>query len=128
MTDQASTAAALRRGGLIDMTTTGRRSGQPRRIELGLFHIDGRLWITGRPGRRDWIANLRADARLTVHLKRGLVADVPARARIVTDEAERRTILRPICAGWQALDRLELFVAQAPLIEVTPDDPTLLQS
>ena len=128
MTDQASIAAALRGGGLIDMTTTGRRSGLPRRIELGLFQIDGRLWITGRPGRRDWVANLRADPRLTIHLKRGVSVDLPARARIITDEAERRTILRPICASWQALDRLEVFVARAPLIEVILDDPTLLQA
>jgi deazaflavin-dependent oxidoreductase (nitroreductase family) len=126
MIDQAAVAAALRRGGLIDLTTTGRQSGLPRRIEVALFHIDGRLWISGRPGRRGWMANVQADPRLTIHLKRGLAADVPARARIVSDESERRTILRPITQSWGALDRLELFVTRAPLIELIPDDPALL--
>ena len=38
---------ALRRGHTIDMTTTGRRTGKPRRIELVFHNIDGRLIISG---------------------------------------------------------------------------------
>ena len=53
----------------VDITTTGRRSGQPRRLEIWLLGIDGRYFITGTPGRRDWLANLQADPELTVHLK-----------------------------------------------------------
>ena len=125
MTDQLAIAEALRRGGLIDMTTTGRRTGQPRRIEIALHSFEGRLYISGLPGRRGWLANLAADPRLTLHLKRGLQADVPARARIIGDEAERRPLLERITAVWGRTDRLEQFVAQAPLIEVTPDTPLL---
>ena len=36
---------------VIDITTTGRRSGQPRRIEIWFHNLDGRLYITGTPGR-----------------------------------------------------------------------------
>ena len=51
------------------------------------------------------------------------MADLPATARIITDEAERRPIIERVCATWNRTDRLEAFVAGAPLIEVTFDDP-----
>jgi F420H(2)-dependent quinone reductase len=121
--DHARIEAALQAGGLIDITTTGRRSGLPHRIELVFFAFDDRLYISGRPGRRAWIANLKADARMVMHLKRGVRADLPARGRIVTDETERRAVLRRITASWGVADRLEVFVARAPLIEVILDTP-----
>jgi deazaflavin-dependent oxidoreductase (nitroreductase family) len=118
MTDQEAIAAALRRGGVIDITTTGRRSGRPRRIEIVFFHIDGRTYISGLPGRRAWMANLHADPHLTVHLKRGVRADLPATARIISDEPERRRILEHITEVWGREHQLDAFVARAPLIEV----------
>jgi len=83
---------ALSRSHLIDITTTGRRSGQPRRIELTFHPIDGRIWISGMPsGRtRGWIHNLEADSRMTLHLKGPVHADLPARGRVVRDPAERQ--------------------------------------
>jgi deazaflavin-dependent oxidoreductase (nitroreductase family) len=129
MIDPASVEAVLRRGGVIDITTTGRRSGRPRRIEIVLFCFDGHLYITGRPGRpRDWLANLTADPRMTVHLKRELVADVPSTARIIREPQERRRVLTLATAVWHQSDRLEAYVASAPLIEVKPDDVALLAS
>ncbi len=113
--------AALDRGGVIDITTTGRRSGEPRRIEIVLHNIDGRIVISGMPRRdrtRAWIRNLEADPRLTVHLKRGLSADLPATARIVTDEEERRALLVHVARSWNRTD-VEEMVAWSPLIEVT---------
>ena len=43
--------AALSRGGVIDITTTGRRTHEPRRIEIVFPRIDGRIWISGIPSR-----------------------------------------------------------------------------
>jgi hypothetical protein len=40
-------AQALEKGGIADITTTGRRSGQPRRIEIFLHNFDGQLYIGG---------------------------------------------------------------------------------
>ena len=54
----------------VDITTIGRRPGEPRRIEIWMLDVDGRFFITGTPGRRDWLANLGADPALVVHLKR----------------------------------------------------------
>jgi deazaflavin-dependent oxidoreductase (nitroreductase family) len=126
MPDQAAITAALRQGGIVDITTTGRRSGRPRRIEIVFFDIDGRIYISGMPGQRAWLANLAADPRLTFHLKRGVVADLPASARIITDPAERRPVIERVCATWNRLDQVDAFVAGSPLIELTFDDPTLL--
>ena len=126
MTDQAVIAAALRTGGLIDMTTTGSRSGQQRRIEIVFFRQDGRIYISGMPGKRAWLANLRADPHFTFHLKKGLQADLPATARIVTDEAERRPVLARICEVWNRQAQTEDFISDSPLIEVTFEDGTLL--
>lgn len=109
---------ALERGHAIDITTRGRKSGQPRRVELVFHAIDGRVFISGKPGwKRSWIANLLADPAMTFHLKGPVVADLPARGRVILDPDERRTILRPIAAGW-GYD-VEVMVAGSPLIEVT---------
>ena len=58
---------ALGHGRTIDITTIGRASGEPRRIEIWFHNIDGHIYITGTPGRRDWYANLRADPNFTFH-------------------------------------------------------------
>lgn len=113
----------LARGGLIDITTIGRRSGAPRRIEIVFHRIDGRIWISGMPSRRTrgWIHNLEADPRITVHLKDDVRADLPGRARIVTDEAERRAVLGRVARAWRRTD-VEAMVAWSPLIEVVLDE------
>jgi deazaflavin-dependent oxidoreductase (nitroreductase family) len=114
-------SAALDRGGIIDITTTGRRSGEPRRIEIVFHNVGGRIVISGMPMRdrkRAWIHNLEADPRLTIHLKRGVVADLPGTARIVTDEAERRELLVHVARTWSRTD-VDAMVAWSPLIEVT---------
>ena len=118
--------AALSRGGVIDITTTGRRSGEPRRIEIVFHRIAGRMWISGVPSprRRGWIANLEADPHLVVHLKGpAVVADLPATARIVGDPGERRQILDRVAQSWRRTD-LEAMVASSPLIEVTIEEST----
>ena len=126
MTDRTDIATALRAGGIVDITTTGRTSGQPRRIEIVFFNLDGRVYITGMPGRRAWLANLRADPRLTFHLKRQVVADLSARARIISDEAERRPLLTRVCEAWNRQSQTEAFIADSPLIEVLFEDESLL--
>jgi deazaflavin-dependent oxidoreductase (nitroreductase family) len=113
--------AALDRGGIIDITTTGRRSGEPRRIEIVFHNVGGRIVISGMPIRdrtRAWIRNLEADPDLTVHLKQGVSADLAGTARIVTDEPERRDLLVHVARNWKRTD-VDAMVAWSPLIEVT---------
>jgi deazaflavin-dependent oxidoreductase (nitroreductase family) len=116
------TRRALTRGHLIDITTTGRRSGRPRRIEIVFHVIDGRIYISGMPGRaRSWLANMRSDPRFTFHLKGIVRADLPAVARPITDEAERRRIFTEIVKVWRNQD-VETMIAHSPLVEVTIQD------
>jgi deazaflavin-dependent oxidoreductase (nitroreductase family) len=115
---------ALSSGGTIDITTTGRQTGEPRRIEIVFHRIDGRIWISGQPSsrRRSWIANLEQDPHLTFHLKGPrAVADLPATARIVDDPVERRRILERVARAWRRTD-VDRMVASSPLIEVSIAD------
>jgi deazaflavin-dependent oxidoreductase (nitroreductase family) len=115
---------ALSHGGVIDITTTGRQSGEPRRIEIAFHNIDGRIFISGMPfpNRRSWLANLDTQPRFTFHLKGPVTADLPATARVIDEEAERRRILPPIAKVWKRTD-LETMMVQSPLVEVTFDSP-----
>lgn len=107
----------------IDITTTGCTSGEPRRIEIWMLAVDGRFFITGTPGRRDWMANLRADPRLTVHLKRHANVDLPATATVVDDEHTRRRVLEDASAAWyRDQEPLEQLVATAPMVELRFDE------
>jgi deazaflavin-dependent oxidoreductase (nitroreductase family) len=113
---------ALDHNQVLDITTTGRRSGEARRIEIYLHNLDGRLVISGMPnaGRtRAWLHNLEADPALTLHLKAEWAqADVPATARIVTDPVERRTLLEGVARNWNRTD-VDEMVLHSPLIEVS---------
>src|ERR1700682_4118622 len=112
--------SALEHGHTIDITTTGRTSGKPRRLEIVFHNIDGRIYISGIPSRkrRSWIANLDANPNFTFHLKGRVSADLPAKARIIDQEAERREVLPHIARNWGRRD-LEDMVRYSPLIEVT---------
>ena len=115
-----SIAKALQRGEVMDITTIGRRTGLPRRIELVYHNVDGHILISGRPGfPRGWIANLRANPRFTFHLTRSVTADLPATGRVITDRAERERLLPQIAERWRM--SLPVMVASAPLVEVTFD-------
>src|SRR5579864_1947698 len=108
---------ALARGGVIDITTTGRKSGEPRRLEIVFHNIDGRIYISGMPGfRRSYIANLVANPRFTFHLKGPVKADLAATARIVNDEAERLRILPRVAAIWKR-DDVDRMIETSPLFE-----------
>jgi deazaflavin-dependent oxidoreductase (nitroreductase family) len=51
------------------LTTTGRRSGQPHRIEIWFAAEDGRVYLlAGGRERSDWVRNLQANAHVTVEL------------------------------------------------------------
>jgi deazaflavin-dependent oxidoreductase (nitroreductase family) len=115
------TRDALARGGVIDITTIGRKTGQPHRIEIVFHNVGGRLYVSGMPGfKRSYIANLSADPHFIFHLKGKVSADLAATARIITDDAERREVMPHIARNWKR-DDIETMVEQSPLFEVTID-------
>jgi deazaflavin-dependent oxidoreductase (nitroreductase family) len=51
------------------LTTIGRRTGRPHRIEIWFAEHNGRLYLlAGGRERADWVRNLRANPRVTVEL------------------------------------------------------------
>ncbi|HJQ77900.1 MAG TPA: nitroreductase family deazaflavin-dependent oxidoreductase [Acidimicrobiia bacterium] len=104
----------------IDLTTTGRKTGEPRRIEIWWFHVEGRFVITGTPGRRDWMANVLADPRVTIRAGR---IGFTARVVPVDDPGFRRRVFTHPETSWYSTQaELERLVATAPMVEVVFPD------
>jgi hypothetical protein len=112
--------AELRDSPIVDITTTGRHSGEPRRIEIWMLDVGGRFFITGTPGRRGWLANLATEPGLVVHLKRHAFIDLPARATVVTDPGVRRRVLtHPSAAWYRGRAPVEELMADSPMVEIS---------
>jgi deazaflavin-dependent oxidoreductase (nitroreductase family) len=119
----------------IDITTIGARTGRPRRLETWLYRAGGRLYLTGRPGRRDWYANLLANPRFTVHLKHRVVADLPATAEPITDARLRRRVFAEIIANLDGPHMpvrenppaVDDWLAGSPLVEIRLLFPVLTE-
>jgi len=53
----------------VYVTTIGRRTGRPHRIEIWFAAQDGRVYLlSGGRERADWVRNLQANPRVTVEL------------------------------------------------------------
>jgi deazaflavin-dependent oxidoreductase (nitroreductase family) len=107
---------ALANDRVIDITTTGRRTGEARRIEIWFHRIDNRYYITGTPGARGWYANLVAHPDFTFHLKESAQADLAAIATPVEGE-EKVRVLHAIVASI-ASRSITLDPGTSPLVEV----------
>ena len=104
---------------VIDITTIGRRSGRPSRIEIWWFRVDGRFVITGTPGPRHWLANLRADPSIVIHAPFG---DFPGRAVVIDDPVFRRTVFTSPDTAWYTTQaELDVLVTTSPMVEVVFD-------
>jgi deazaflavin-dependent oxidoreductase (nitroreductase family) len=115
----------------IDITTTGARTGRPRRIEIWLYRAEGTVYLSTTPARRSWYANLLAEPHLTIHLKHGVHVDLAATAVAITDPERRRRVFQhfvadlnqPMHAGYVGQpQRVEEWMAGSPLVEVVFDD------
>lgn len=113
----------------IDVTTTGRRSGKPRRIETWFYRHEGAIYLSGRPRQRprQWLLNLEAEPRLMFHLKGAVVADLPATAELISDLGQRRQVLtafydaflrRNASTGVSTNGTLDDWVANCPLARI----------
>jgi deazaflavin-dependent oxidoreductase (nitroreductase family) len=109
---------ALARDKVIDITTLGARTEQPRRIELWFHRVAGKVYLSGSPGTRNWYANLLAHPGFTFHLKDSAHVDLPAQARLITEPAERRRIMAQILGPGHDAAKLDAWGAGSPLVEV----------
>jgi deazaflavin-dependent oxidoreductase (nitroreductase family) len=100
----------------VDLTTIGRRSGAPRRVEIWWWRVDGRFIITGTPGRRDWLANIHANPEVTIHVD-GL--DIPAHAVPIDDASFRRRVFTTPDTSWyETQAELDHLVDSSPMVEI----------
>jgi len=122
MTDPVITALA--RGGIVEITTRDRRSGNPHRITVGLYNIDRHLYISDKPGKRDWYVNLQAEPKFTIHFSRGVNADVPAVAEMVGDQKLRKVLIEKVMVSGHGMSaaraarEFNQWMALSPLVIV----------
>ncbi|MEV4020475.1 nitroreductase/quinone reductase family protein [Nonomuraea angiospora] len=124
----AITPASPARDRTIDITTTGARTGRPRRIEVWFYRVDGQIYLSTSPARRSWYANILKNPEFTFHLKHRVRADLPALGTPVRDPRQREAVFRPIIADlnqpWnpagipQPVEPLKEWMQGSPLIRV----------
>jgi len=78
--------AGSRTAKYLYLTTTGRRTGRPREIEIWFTQRGGRYYLVAEHRERaQWIKNLRAEPRVAVRVGRRSFA---AHARVIDAKAE----------------------------------------
>ena len=108
--------AELARHRTIHLTTIGRRSGQPRRIEIWWFHIAGRFINTGTPGARDWYANVNSDPNVIIHVAGH---DLPAIAAPVREVGTRSKAFDSELTGWYSTQsQRQRLIDESPMVEI----------
>jgi hypothetical protein len=118
-------ASAIPATGTCDLSTVGRRSGAVRRVETWYVVVDGRIVVTGTPGPRHWMANLRHDPAAVLHLREP-ARDLPVTAQEVVDRTVR---LRVVAEAWRLQPwyaeqpfSVEDWVAGSPMVVLVPAD------
>ena len=93
------------------LTTTGRRSGQPRETPVILLEMDAQRWLVSPYGAVGWVHNVRATPR--VSLRRGRTTEVLDASEVDAETAG------PV---------LQRYVREAsitaPFFDAKADDPT----
>ena len=109
------------------LTTTGRRTGQPRTNPVTLVEHDGRRWLVAPYGPVSWVLNARAAGRVTLH-RRGQRLDCTVREVAAVEAGpilkEYIKMARPTRRYFNATPDapVEEFVAEAdqhPVFELT---------
>jgi deazaflavin-dependent oxidoreductase (nitroreductase family) len=84
----------------VELTTYGRKTGNPSRRIIWITALDDRIYVRSGLGlTRDWPKNLLADDRAVLHMAG---QDIPVRARHVTSPEEARSMHAPVKAKYDA--------------------------
>ena len=101
------------------LTTTGRKSGRPHRIEIWFAIEDGRLYLlSGGGDAADWVKNIRKNT--TVRIQVG-TRSVEARARIARsgkEDARARELLDAKYMGWKPGKKLSSWARGATPVAI----------
>ena len=95
------------------LTTTGRRSGQPREIEIWFTRHERRYYVIAEHrDQANWVQNLRANPQVQVRVAG---SSIEGTARVMDAKAER-TLWRRI----QALSEKKYGWGDGLIVEITP--------
>jgi deazaflavin-dependent oxidoreductase (nitroreductase family) len=107
--------------GFLRLTTTGRKSGQPRTVDL-IYIRDGSAYVLtasngGKPSDPGWLFNIRANPQVSIEVHG---ARVPAVAEVAAPEKRRELWTRlltiaPMYAGYEKHTQREI-----PMVLVRP--------
>ena len=90
---EPSALEVLQRKRVLDLTTVGRNSGQPRTIEIWFVVYQGRFYIFAERGHRaHWVQNVQANPAVSIRLQERRFR---GRARILNPDQDR--------VEWQAV-------------------------
>jgi deazaflavin-dependent oxidoreductase (nitroreductase family) len=121
--DKATIEAALAERE-VELTTWGRKTGNPSRVTIWIWGGDTRLYIRSGGGMgRDWPQNLLANGKAILHLAG---QDIAVRARHVTDPAEARAGAAMVNEKYATTNKPSaedepLTPAEQATFELTPD-------
>ena len=109
LTTDSAFREALRASFVIRVAHRGRRSGLPRVLETTYRWDDaGKIYLSGYPGKRDWVANMGANPDVAVYtVERGQWFVAPATARVVRSRAERTPYIMAYVRHWLRLPGAE---------------------
>jgi deazaflavin-dependent oxidoreductase (nitroreductase family) len=110
----------------VHLTTIGRRTGRPHRIEIWFAAQDGRMYLlSGGRDQSDWVRNLQANSRVTVEFGDETHTGAARVLQVGTDEDQRAREL--LVAKYRAGDNLDAWgrTALAIVIEFADNrDPS----
>lgn len=94
--------AILRDSFFIRTATRGRRSGHAYLFETTyVWDGDRTVYLSGYPGRRDWVANIAVDPNVVLHtVEGGAWYAIPAQGRVVRGREERLPYLLAFIERW----------------------------
>jgi deazaflavin-dependent oxidoreductase (nitroreductase family) len=109
---------------VVLLTTTGRRSGQPRTVPLTYLPDDGRLVLVASNGGSDqhpaWFLNLSADPNVVAELH----GDETRRLRARVATPEEKAVLWPrVVAWWDRYDGYQRKTARDIPVVILEDAP-----
>ena len=115
-----SLTEALEQHQFCYLTTTGRSSGKPHRIEIWFVVLDGCIYVISRGQRRsDWVKNLMANASVTYELG----GDERQGVATFLDDSENhraRQRLAERYQGWRRGEPLTRWATEGLLIRIAP--------
>jgi deazaflavin-dependent oxidoreductase (nitroreductase family) len=98
------------------LTTTGRKSGLPRQIEIWFVAANGRLYLLAEHFHKaNWVQNIAQNSRVQVRLDK---REFAATARVLDQERDRE--------NWelaQELGRKKYGWGEGLPVEIIPDEP-----